>query len=450
MMLQPIPITVVSGVRRTGWRSVLREGDATAWRCSCFLPHSTPERALACGTEALSRRASHFYPGGYDMNDWLPVPQTDAERQALIEQIQSLPTKSSDDAIDQLVMQRALIMNVAEGYEQVRMYQAAASGIKEMWRANRDVRNQFDYTFLAGEQRIGQMLLLEKKAPGGQPYQEQNATRFSGERVGTIAEKVGNRTYGWRMETIAPLSPEALASFIQEYHQKDKEASLTGVVKIIRAGESEMRRMDSMTAPEQSSLDLRIGDCRAVWPDIQPGSIPLILTDPPYEDGAEPLWRWLAKWSFGVLADGGSLICYFGGANVNKLYRIFDDAGLTHWWPCVMMHDQAQRLAGKFVIASTKPVLWYVKGYRRNRHLVPDLVYAEKRRKAKHAWGQGDGGITQWIHQLTEPGETIIDPFCGTGEWGLITCREGRKWKGSDIAAGGTTTVMADDLEEND
>lgn len=97
------------------------------------------------------------------------------------------------------------------------------------------MRNQFDYTFLAGERRIG---LLIEKAEG------REAVGTRGQLIGrgiigsspekppingtaTIAEKVGNRTYGWRMETLAPLSPEALASFIQEYHQKDKEASLT-------------------------------------------------------------------------------------------------------------------------------------------------------------------------------------------------------------------------------
>lgn len=381
------------------------------------------------------------------MDDWLPVPQTDAERAALVAAIQSLPAPIEQD-LAQLGSLRGQIA-AAASYEEIRGHQGAAESIRLMARGNQEVRRAFDYTYLAGEWRVGRMLLEEQKAQGGEPYhQEPSAgTRSPEKRLPTLAEKVGNRTYGWRLMTTAQMAIEGLNSTIDQLHGAGKDASLTGIVKILRAEESEMRRLDSMTAPSLNSMDLRVGDCRVALSDIESNSLPLIMTDPPYEDGAEPLWRWLGEWAMDVLIPGGSLICYFGGANINKLYRIFDDAGLTHWWPCVMMHEHAQRLAGKFVTVNAKPVLWYVKEFRRGRTLVPDVVYSARRNKAQHAWGQGEGGITQWIHQLTEPGETIVDPFCGSGEWGLITCREGRKWIGCDIVAGGTTQVVAHELD---
>jgi hypothetical protein len=39
-----------------------------------------------------------------------------------------------------------------------------------------------------------------------------------------------------------------------------------------------------------------------------------------------------------------------------------------------MPHARSQRLAGKFVIANFKPVLWYVKEFRRGRSLAPDFL----------------------------------------------------------------------------
>jgi site-specific DNA-methyltransferase (adenine-specific) len=390
------------------------------------------------------------------MNDWMAVPTTEAERQALVATIQSLPM-SHDTALATLRTSRQIMLDdPGLSYEQIREFQGAAESARLQWLSSIIIRNEYDYTFLTGEWRVGQALVREEKAKGTQgDFAGRDASgrhlklRPESGEPPTIAEKVGNRMMGWRLQAIAPLSPAALNSLIQEYHQREKQATLTGMVKLIRAGESEMRRMDSMTAPESSNLDLRTGDCRLVLSDIASNSVPLILTDPPYEDGAEPLWQWLGSWAMDVLMPGGSLICYFGGANVNKLYRILDDAGLTHWWHCVMMHEQAQRLAGKFVTINSKPVLWYVKEFRRGRTLVPDVVYSNRRNKGLHAWGQGEGGITQWIHQLTDPGETIVDPFCGTGEWGLITCREGRNWVGSDIIAGGTTAVVAGELENS-
>jgi hypothetical protein len=84
---------------------------------------------------------------------------------------------------------------------------APRRGIKLMWRANQAVREQFDYAFLAGEWRIGQVLLQEEQAKGGEAYHQTPApgTRSPEQRVPSLAEKIGNRTYGWRMKTIAPL-----------------------------------------------------------------------------------------------------------------------------------------------------------------------------------------------------------------------------------------------------
>jgi DNA modification methylase len=47
------------------------------------------------------------------------------------------------------------------------------------------------------------------------------------------------------------------------------------------------------------------------------------------------------------------------------------------------------------------------------------------------------------IEFLTEPDETIVDPFAGSGTWGRITHEMGRRWIGADIELGGTTRSAA-------
>jgi hypothetical protein len=110
-----------------------------------------------------------------------------------------------------------------------------------------------------------------------------------------------------------------------------------------------------------------------------------------------------------------------------------------------MLHHQSQRLPGKFIIANHKPVLWYVKGFRRGRTLVPDVLRPPQREKDDHEWGQGEGGVTHLIEHLTEPGELIVDPFAGTAMWGRIAADMGRRWIGADIAEGGTTNIVVDE-----
>jgi hypothetical protein len=209
------------------------------------------------------------------------------------------------------------------------------------------------------------------------------------------------------------------------------------------AGRAEQRRQESRSAPPlPDGMDLRIGDCRDVLADIKDSSVALVLTDPPYAEEAEPLYRWLAKWAARVLIPGGSLICYTGHWSLNRDIGIFDEH-LRYWWALAMLHHQSRRLPGKFVIADFKPVLWYVKEFRRGKTLVSDVLEPPKREKDDHDWGQGEGGVTPLIEHLAQPGELIVDPFAGTATWGRIAASLGRRWVGSDLVLGGSTEIAA-------
>jgi hypothetical protein len=224
------------------------------------------------------------------------------------------------------------------------------------------------------------------------------------------------------------------------------ELGQIGALKLAAIRESEARREASRNAPViPDGLDYRVGDCRIVLADIADNSVPLILTDPPYGDEAELLYEWLGMWARRVLIPGGSLICYAGHSRHDRDMAILS-AQLRYWWLCSMPHDQTERLPGKFVMIGFKPILWFVKGFRRGRTEVPDVFISPARDKLTHAWAQGEGGVWVPIEHLTEPGELIVDPFAGTGTWGGIAKAMGRRWIGADIVAGGAAEVCADDL----
>jgi hypothetical protein len=249
-----------------------------------------------------------------------------------------------------------------------------------------------------------------------------------------------SRSARWQLAGQLP-DDEREKLFSKIENSSDGILTFSVLAKAAAAFETKNRRNASRTAkPLADGMELRIGDCREVLADVPDNSVPLILTDPPYKAEAEPLYRWLAEWSARVLIPGGSLICYIGQSMLNRGTKIFDEH-LIYWWLQIMMHHQSQRFPGKFVIAEFKPVLWYVKEYRRGRTLVPDVLRPPKREKEDHDWGQGEGGVTNLIEHLTEPGELIVDPFAGTATWGEIAASKGRRWLGADIVRGGTTTV---------
>jgi len=389
------------------------------------------------------------------MDEWIPNPNNNeafgslgtALATALREQVPTT-VEAAAQALQKLYEQ---VME-AENDKEIRDYQARMVYFKQLFRDHQEIRQQAEIGFLTGEWRIGHALLAddqEGSARGRPPENGDPGSRIS--RPPSLTDKVGNRRYGWRLKALAGLDLEALESYIHEFHRAGREATLTGISKLLNAGKSATRRMNSLTAPRiPNGMDLRIGDCRVVLADIPDESVPLIMTDPPYGEAAEPLYRWLAAFAARVLIPGGSLICYTGQAMLPRDMAIFSaQEGLNYWWQAIMLHDQSQRLAGKFVIPGYKPILWYVKGHRHSRTLVPDVLTAV-RDKSDHSWAQGDGGVRVWLHHLTEPEETVVDPFAGTAAWGRIACEEGRYWIGSDIAFGGTTTICAHDIDVAD
>jgi DNA modification methylase len=48
----------------------------------------------------------------------------------------------------------------------------------------------------------------------------------------------------------------------------------------------------------------------------------------------------------------------------------------------------------------------------------------------------------QWFEPLTDPGDLVVDPFCGSGEWGHIIAAMGRRWIGADVEEGGSLSIV--------
>jgi hypothetical protein len=225
--------------------------------------------------------------------------------------------------------------------------------------------------------------------------------------------------------------PLTAAQRQSRWREKKRRAEVAAKYAVSR----EHRRL-SRSAPEIEP-EFRLGDCREVLRDIPVASVALILTDPPWGNASEPLYRWLADFASRVLVPGGSLLCYTGETTWYRDATIF----AAHLQPhplLFMLHDQERRMRGGEVIRiGMRPVLWFTNGPRRRRETrphqseVPTLARSSGKDKALHPWQQGDA-VWQWIEPLTDRGDLVVDPFCGSGEWGHICGAMGRKWIGSD------------------
>jgi 16S rRNA G966 N2-methylase RsmD len=202
----------------------------------------------------------------------------------------------------------------------------------------------------------------------------------------------------------------------------------------------------SRPEPTTDQVDIRSGDFRDVL-DVEPGSVTLILTDPPYPAEYLPLWDDLGKFGADVLVDGGSLVAYSGQAHLPEVYDRLRPH-LLYWWTLALLHSHgSQTLLGKKVSAGWKPVVWFVKDRRLTQTIIPDRIVGTPPRKTVPVgdgvgrvdrdgddWAQGVEELESVISGLTAPGDLIVDPFAGSGTTGLAAVRFGRRFMGADIS----------------
>jgi ParB-like chromosome segregation protein Spo0J len=257
------------------------------------------------------------------------------------------------------------------------------------------------------------------------------AARKSRERAASMAGTSGRAVQQYKR--VAQQAPE-LAQKVQS-----GEMALDRADRMLRdreAAERRKERAEQTIAAAKGTYDLRAGDFRDVLADIPDGSVDLILTDPPYGDDATPIYGELAKFASRVLVDGGSLICYSGQSVLPDVMNQMTPH-LRYWWTLALEHAHGgQQFPGKWVMVEWKPILWFVKDRRRGRQYVADRVRGSRPDKVAHEWAQGIAETFYVIEQLTEPGQLVVDPFAGSGAFGLAAVELGRNFIGSDLNPG--------------
>jgi hypothetical protein len=132
--------------------------------------------------------------------------------------------------------------------------------------------------------------------------------------------------------------PKSTAQRSQTYRNrrraKDKAAKF--------APYREARAKRYANAAERGNFTLRAGRFQDKLEDlVGDTSTALILTDWPYEKGADPVKVALADFAQRKLAPGGSLIVYTGHHSIPRDHDILRAAGLTWHHPLVLLHGAA-------------------------------------------------------------------------------------------------------------
>lgn len=161
------------------------------------------------------------------------------------------------------------------------------------------------------------------------------------------------------------------------------------------------------------------GDCREIVRELDAFTVALILTDPPYPAEFNACWDDLAAVAGRMLTEDGNLLTFLGHYQLPLVVAALSTT-LEYRWLCIVRNTAQQPIMHGFnVKVCFKPLLWFSRtgtSKRAPRLLRDDLAirgrsFAEARRS--HMWGQA---ITpEPFIAFTELGETVLDPFMGSG-----------------------------------
>ena len=182
-------------------------------------------------------------------------------------------------------------------------------------------------------------------------------------------------------------------------------------------------------------------DIRAL--PVAGNSIDLIFTDPPYPTEYLPCYLWLAYEAARVLKPGGFILAMCGGLNLPKIYKFFEDSGLTYFFemyqksngdaPTVWKHGSGNAYP---IVARAKPILAYSKGLSVPKiggvHNIFETSAGWTQAKLFHRWGQDVNSARYYIEYFSGPGDIVLDPFVGGGTTMIAAELIGRKAIGFD------------------
>lgn len=181
---------------------------------------------------------------------------------------------------------------------------------------------------------------------------------------------------------------------------------------------------------------LYCGDCRDLAiKHIEPESVDLIFTDPPYSQEYFYLYEWLAKEAVRALRPNGFLFAYCGPYHKDKVMGFFGDH-LKYFYDFVLVHTgNTSILWPRKIISGYKSILCYHK--KKEKPLPVTNVLGKWNGsgsdKRYHRWGQEEITAQYYIDCFSKNGALVVDYFLGAGTFGAVCKRLRRRFVGFEL-----------------
>jgi len=149
---------------------------------------------------------------------------------------------------------------------------------------------------------------------------------------------------------------------------------------------------------------------------IPESSVDCIITDPPYVKEWLDNYGAFAEAAAYVLKPGGFLITYLGHIHMDKILAQMTPH-LEYYWVAMLKHAGTNKAVhSRSVQCGMKPILIFNKSPRtKPKRYFNDVIIGTGKEKDAHEWQQGEEELRQIFEPFTDPGDTVLDPFMGSG-----------------------------------
>jgi DNA modification methylase len=193
-----------------------------------------------------------------------------------------------------------------------------------------------------------------------------------------------------------------------------------------------------MIYPDDFINKVICGDCLEVMKEIPDNSIDLVFTDPPYLKEFLYTYDILAEQSPRIMKHGASLMMITPHYSLPSIVKSFDGKLKYRWAICLNQFNGSHARMAMGIEVMWKLVLWYVKGsYPSGRGFLRDgieITGKDGQKKSRHKWEQDASWAEYYIQRLTKEGDTVLDPFVGSGTVADVCQKLGRNFIGVDIS----------------
>jgi len=188
------------------------------------------------------------------------------------------------------------------------------------------------------------------------------------------------------------------------------------------------------------------GDCIEVMRDMPTGSVDFVLTDPPYiahyrdrsgrsvandDNGAwlAPAFREAAR----VLKDNRFCVSFYGWPQADRFLAAWRDAGLRPVGHLVWVKFYHSNREPRFLKYRHEAAYLLAKGSPRPTRVINDVLAWEYSGNRLHPTEKAVGTMGLLIESYSRPGDTVLDPFAGSGTSAVAARELGRHYIGIEL-----------------